>query len=148
MKDCRADDEWCADDERRTDDKLRADDEWRADDERRTDDKLRADDEWRDGSGYFTCNARLSISFFRNIYTSRWKRIYFSCKTYIPLTQNVYTFLLKSMDVFSKERLQCLIRGEWRAKGGRINLWAKSSARRFCTSKMLPISLFAAQRCF
>ena len=73
MKDCRADDEWCADDERRTDD------------------KLRADDEWRDGSGYFTRNARLSISFFRNIiplvgnvYTSHAKRIYLSRKTYIP----------------------------------------------------------------
>ena len=84
MKDCRADDEWCADDERRTDD------------------KLRADDEWRDGSGYFTRNAYLSISFFRNIYTSRWKSIYLSRKTYIPLTQNVYTFLLKCMDVFSR----------------------------------------------
>ena len=40
--------------------------------------------------------------FLRNIYTSRWKHIYLSRETYIPLTQNVYTFLLKCMDVFSR----------------------------------------------
>ena len=34
------------------------------------------------GLGCFTCNARLAITFFRNIYTSRWKRIYLSVEMY------------------------------------------------------------------